>query len=34
MLSGIEEGPEDSRLYRVEDREGPRWMFMEGRRAE
>jgi uncharacterized glyoxalase superfamily protein PhnB len=34
LLSGIEEGPEDSRLYRVEDLEGHRWMFMEARRVE
>ncbi len=34
LLSGIEEGPEDSRLYRVEDLEGHRWMFMRARRAE
>jgi uncharacterized glyoxalase superfamily protein PhnB len=29
MLSGIEAGPEGSRLYRVEDLEGHRWMFMQ-----
>ena len=29
LLSGIEEGPEDSRLYRAEDLEGHRWMFMQ-----
>ena len=29
MLSGIEAGPEDSRLYRAEDVEGHRWMFMQ-----
>ena len=29
MLSGIESGPEGSRLYRVEDVEGHRWMFMQ-----
>jgi uncharacterized glyoxalase superfamily protein PhnB len=29
FLSGIEEGPEDSRLYRAEDLEGHRWMFMQ-----
>jgi uncharacterized glyoxalase superfamily protein PhnB len=29
MLSGIEAGPEGSRLYRVEDVEGHRWMFMQ-----
>jgi uncharacterized glyoxalase superfamily protein PhnB len=34
LLSGIEEGPEDSRLYRVEDPEGHRWMFMQARRVE
>jgi uncharacterized glyoxalase superfamily protein PhnB len=28
MLSGIEQGP-DGRLYRVEDPEGHRWMFMQ-----
>jgi uncharacterized glyoxalase superfamily protein PhnB len=27
LLSGIEEGPEGSRLYRAEDLEGHRWMF-------
>ncbi len=27
LLSGIEAGPDDSRLYRVEDVEGHRWMF-------
>jgi uncharacterized glyoxalase superfamily protein PhnB len=29
LLSGIETGPEDSRLYRAEDLEGHRWMFMQ-----
>ena len=29
LLSGIEEGPEHTRLYRVEDLEGHRWMFMQ-----
>lgn len=29
MLSGIESGPEGSRLYRTEDVEGHRWMFMQ-----
>ena len=29
LLSGIESGPEGSRLYRVEDLEGHRWMFMQ-----
>ena len=29
LLSGVEDGPEDSRLYRVEDVEGHRWMFMQ-----
>jgi uncharacterized glyoxalase superfamily protein PhnB len=29
MLSGIESGPDGSRLYRVEDVEGHRWMFMQ-----
>ncbi len=29
LLSMIEEGPEDSRLYRAEDLEGHRWMFMQ-----
>ena len=29
MLSEIEHGPEDSLLYRVEDVEGHRWMFMQ-----
>jgi uncharacterized glyoxalase superfamily protein PhnB len=29
LLSGIEAGPEDSRLYRAEDLEGHRWMFMQ-----
>lgn len=29
LLSDIETGPEDSRLYRVEDLEGHRWMFMQ-----
>jgi uncharacterized glyoxalase superfamily protein PhnB len=29
MLSGIEAGPGGSRLYRVEDVEGHRWMFMQ-----
>lgn len=31
LLSGIESGPEGSRLYRVEDLEGHRWMFMQAR---
>lgn len=31
LLSGIEDGPEGSRLYRVEDLEGHRWMFMQQR---
>ena len=31
LLSGIESGPEDSRLYRAEDLEGHRWMFMQSR---
>jgi uncharacterized glyoxalase superfamily protein PhnB len=31
MLSDIEAGPEDSRLYRAEDLEGHRWMFMQPR---
>ena len=30
LLSGIEEGP-DGRLYRAEDLEGHRWMFVERR---
>ena len=34
LLSGIEEGPEGSRLYRAEDLEGHRWMFMQARRVE
>lgn len=34
LLSEIEEGPEGSRLYRAEDLEGHRWMFMEAHRAE
>lgn len=29
LLSDIEDGPEGSRLYRVEDLEGHRWMFMQ-----
>jgi uncharacterized glyoxalase superfamily protein PhnB len=29
MLSGIERGPGDRSLYRVEDLEGHRWMFMQ-----
>jgi uncharacterized glyoxalase superfamily protein PhnB len=29
LLSGIEEGPNGSRLYRSEDIEGHRWMFMQ-----
>ena len=29
LLSGIESGPEGSLLYRVEDLEGHRWMFMQ-----
>lgn len=29
MLGGVEDGPEDSRLYRCEDLEGHRWMFMQ-----
>ncbi len=29
MLSDIESGPDGSRLYRVEDVEGHRWMFMQ-----
>lgn len=29
MLSAIEDGPDGSRLYRVEDVEGHRWMFMQ-----
>ena len=29
MLSGIESGPGGSRLYRAEDVEGHRWMFMQ-----
>ena len=29
LLSGIEAGPNDSRLYRSEDIEGHRWMFMQ-----
>ncbi|HEU5209432.1 MAG TPA: VOC family protein [Longimicrobiales bacterium] len=29
LLSGIETGPDGSRLYRVEDLEGHRWMFMQ-----
>ncbi len=29
LLSEIEKGPEDSLLYRVEDLEGHRWMFMQ-----
>jgi uncharacterized glyoxalase superfamily protein PhnB len=29
LLSEIEDGPDGSRLYRTEDLEGHRWMFME-----
>ena len=29
LLSEIESGPDGSRLYRVEDPEGHRWMFMQ-----
>jgi uncharacterized glyoxalase superfamily protein PhnB len=29
LLSEIEHGPDDSRLYRTEDLEGHRWMFMQ-----
>jgi uncharacterized glyoxalase superfamily protein PhnB len=29
MLSSIEPGPDGTRLYRVEDVEGHRWMFMQ-----
>jgi PhnB protein len=29
MLSGVEDGPAGSRLYRAEDVEGHRWMFMQ-----
>lgn len=29
LLSTVEEGPEDTRLYRAEDIEGHRWMFVE-----
>jgi uncharacterized glyoxalase superfamily protein PhnB len=29
LLSGLEEGPNGSRLYRSEDVEGHRWMFMQ-----
>jgi uncharacterized glyoxalase superfamily protein PhnB len=29
MLSGVENGPGGSQLFRVEDLEGHRWMFME-----
>jgi uncharacterized glyoxalase superfamily protein PhnB len=29
LLSKIEDGPEDSLLYRAEDVEGHRWMFMQ-----
>jgi uncharacterized glyoxalase superfamily protein PhnB len=29
LLSEIEKGPEDSLLYRVEDLEGHRWMFVQ-----
>lgn len=32
LLSEIEEGPDDSLLYRVEDPQGHRWMFMQRRR--
>ncbi len=31
LLSAIEHGPDDSRLYRAEDLEGHRWMFMQRR---
>ena len=31
LLSGIEAGPDGSRLYRSEDVEGHRWMFMQRR---
>ena len=29
LLSDVEAGPEGSLLYRVEDLEGHRWMFMQ-----
>jgi PhnB protein len=29
LLSGIEDGPDGSRLYRSEDVEGHRWMFLQ-----
>jgi len=29
LLSDVEEGPDDSLLYRAEDLEGHRWMFMQ-----
>ncbi len=29
LLSGIESGPDGSQLYRAEDLEGHRWMFMQ-----
>jgi uncharacterized glyoxalase superfamily protein PhnB len=29
MLTGIEQGPDSGRLYRAEDPEGHRWMFMQ-----
>ena len=29
LLSGIEAGPEDGQLYRAEDLEGHRWMFVQ-----
>lgn len=29
LLSGIESGPDGSQLYRAEDPEGHRWMFMQ-----
>ena len=29
MLSGVESGPDGSQLYRAEDPEGHRWMFMQ-----
>ena len=29
LLSGLEEGPPDTLLYRAEDLEGHRWMFMQ-----
>ena len=33
LLSGVEDGPDGSRLYRTEDLEGHRWMFIERVRA-